>query len=225
MLQSIAVVGLVGGAVAYGMHRLDEGGFETGPRVALLQGDIDVRLHNQGVGQKMIEQYVGLLFLTRLHDRPVDLVVWPENAYPGWHYDIPPQLPLEEIDPAVKVHAARIQADLHDIATHISAEQLVGLTTVVVGEKKKETRYASALLLHKNGSLGERFDKIHRVPFGEYVPLRDWLPFMNALAPYKEDYSISAGSKYTRFPLGDRKFGTLICYEDTDPVPRPAVRP
>ena len=99
----------------------------------------------------------------------------------------------------------------------VRADQLVGLTSVVIGEQNKRTRYGSALLVHKDGTIGERFDKMHRVPFGEYVPFRDVLPFMNALAPYDHDYSIAIGEKFTRFPLGDRRFGTLICYEDTDP--------
>ncbi len=67
---------------------------------------------------------------------------------------------------------------------------------------------------------------MHRVPFGEYVPLRDWLPWMNTLAPYDFDYSISAGREFTRFPLGPYHFGVVICYEDTDPdLARQYVRP
>ncbi|HEX3315141.1 MAG TPA: apolipoprotein N-acyltransferase, partial [Gemmataceae bacterium] len=207
------------GAVVYGSYRLDEGGFEFGPRVAMLQGNIDVRIQSQDakLGARMIEQYVELLHLARRHDRPLDLVVWPENAYPGWFYEIPRQIPLDEVDPAVKVDADNVRVDLQRLAEEANTAQLVGLTTVVVGEKKKRTRYGSALLVHKNGTLGERFDKMHRVPFGEYVPFRDALPFMNALAPYDHDYSISIGEKFTRFTLGDRRFGTLICYEDTDP--------
>jgi apolipoprotein N-acyltransferase len=55
------------------------------------------------------------------------------------------------------------------------------------------------------------------VPFGEYVPLRDWVPWMNKLAPYDFDYSVTPGEQQTRFTLGDYRFGMVICYEDTDP--------
>jgi apolipoprotein N-acyltransferase len=217
VLQTVVVLVLFVSAVGYGTYRLGEGSFETGPRVALLQGNIDVRFGGQGIATKMIEQYVGLLYLTNENRRPVDLVVWPENAYPGWFYDIPKETPLDQIDEEVKTRTRLVRQEIADLARYVPADQLVGLTTIVVGEGKNQTRYGSALLLHKSGEIGERFDKMHRVPFGEYVPLRDWLPFMNALAPYDHDYSISIGDKFTRFPLGDRRFGTLICYEDTDP--------
>jgi apolipoprotein N-acyltransferase len=87
-------------------------------------------------------------------------------------------------------------------------------------------RFNSALLIQPNGREGPRYDKMHRVPFGEYVPLRDWLPWMNQFAPYDFDYSIVPGDEFTRFPLGDHAFGVVICYEDTDPyLARQYVRP
>ncbi len=70
----------------------------------------------------------------------------------------------------------------------------------------------------------ERYDKMHRVPFGEFMPLRDVFPFMNRLAPYDNDYSVAAGEQFTLFPAGEKepgkpfRFGVLICYEDSDPT-------
>src|SRR5262249_38797935 len=67
------------------------------------------------------------------------------------------------------------------------------------------------------GQAAGRYDKIHRVPWGEYVPLRDWLPFLNVFAPYDFDYSIAPGDGFPRFSLGKHRFGVVICYEDSDP--------
>src|SRR5262249_45827692 len=80
-------------------------------------------------------------------------------------------------------------------------------------------RYNSALLVKPGGGeIGGRYDKIHRVPFGEYVPLRDWLPWMDAFAPYENDYSVTAGAGLPRLALGKYRFGVGICFQDTDPV-------
>src|SRR5207302_1073485 len=73
-----------------------------------------------------------------------------------------------------------------------AANLLLGLVShVLVDPNGRIAKYNSALLLNENGSRGERYDKIHRVPFGEYVPFRDWLPWMDTFAPYETDYSIS----------------------------------
>jgi apolipoprotein N-acyltransferase len=93
---------------------------------------------------------------------------------------------------------------------------LVGLNTHYTVEDQTRTRFNSALLIDANGRPVGRYDKIHLVPYGEYVPFRSWLPFMNSLSPYDYDYSMTAGAQYTRFPLGDKFFGVVICYEDTD---------
>ena len=69
----------------------------------------------------------------------------------------------------------------------------------------------SALLLLPGGMYAGRYDKVHRVPWGEYVPLKDWIPAMNFFAPYDHDYRIAPGDEMTRFPLGKYSFGTLIC--------------
>jgi apolipoprotein N-acyltransferase len=88
----------------------------------------------------------------------------------------------------------------------------------------KPYRYNSALLVTPQGRAATRYDKIHRVPFGEYVPLLDWLPFMENFAPYDFPYSIRRGEHLTRLSLSKRgepndkyHFGVLICFEDTDP--------
>jgi apolipoprotein N-acyltransferase len=93
----------------------------------------------------------------------------------------------------------------------------LGLNSQVRDDGQPMRRYNSAVLIRPDGRPAGRYDKMHRVPFGEYVPLRDWLPWMNAFAPYDFDYSIRSGEAWTRFPLGEYRFGVLICYEDTDP--------
>jgi apolipoprotein N-acyltransferase len=81
----------------------------------------------------------------------------------------------------------------------------------------KPRRYNSALLFAADGELQGRYDKMHLVPFGEYVPYRDIFPWMKAFSPYDWDYSVTPGREMTHFQLGEYRFGMLICYEDSDP--------
>src|SRR5262249_89604 len=86
---------------------------------------------------------------------------------------------------------------------------------------KREVPSNTALLVNADGDAVGRYDKMHLVPFGEYVPFRETLPWMQNFTPYKDDYSCRPGVSYTRFELKARDrvftFGCLICYEDSDP--------
>jgi apolipoprotein N-acyltransferase len=86
-------------------------------------------------------------------------------------------------------------------------------------------KYNSAFLYRTNGMQEpQRYDKIHLVPFGEYIPFRDLLPKLNKLilklSPYDYDYQLTHGTQHTIFEIEADKqryrFGVLICYEDTD---------
>ncbi len=86
-------------------------------------------------------------------------------------------------------------------------------------------KYNSAFLYRSNGiQEPRRYDKIHLVPFGEYIPFRDQFPGLNklilSLSPYDYDYHLTRGTQHTVFEIEADKqryrFGVLICYEDTD---------
>jgi apolipoprotein N-acyltransferase len=69
----------------------------------------------------------------------------------------------------------------------------------------------SAVLLDASGRRIFTYDKIHLVPFGEYVPLRRWITFAGRLTADIADFT--PGSIYRVGDLPDGKFGTFICYE------------
>src|SRR5262249_31980908 len=123
-----------------------------------------------------------------------------------------------------------LQRDVRQVAANTGTNILLGLNAWVFGSSGKPRRFNSAVLVSPTSATTTRYDKIHLVPFGEYVPSRDSLPFLKELAPYDFDYSLAAGDELTRFrlPAGGRQytFGVLICYEDSDaPLARDYVKP
>lgn len=225
--QGTLVATLLVAAILYGAWRLDQRDFMPGPRLALLQGNLDQRIRNlasmekpgRSVVDRIYEHYAMLCYLAAGQGVQPDLVVWPETSYPASLYPISPNLPIEKV-PQEWIKDAQVREEwLREYFTRVlpPAEHLIGLNVHYLDDAGKPLRYSSALQVKRGGKIAERFDKMHRVPFGEFVPLRDWLPFMNYLAPYESDYSISPGLHFTRFPLADLHYGCLICYEDTDP--------
>lgn len=74
--------------------------------------------------------------------------------------------------------------------------------------------FNSATVLHEDGTLGEIYDKVFPLYFGEYVPLvdPDWYLKMVPAASY-----INPGTEPVALSEGDYRFGPLICYEDILP--------
>ena len=133
-----------------------------------------------------------------------DLVLWPESALPFY---------LE--------HHPSIQRVLSNLADEGDAYLLIG------GDYRSKTAplqyFNSAYFFTPNSSGWERYDKTHLVPFGEYTPLKKFLPFVSAVVPWEEDFS--AGDELILFTLTRSidgssrvlRLGTLICFEDIFP--------
>jgi apolipoprotein N-acyltransferase len=212
LVQAFVVTALLGGTVGYGYWRMGQERRLPGPRIAILQGNLDQRLRNDSAVSEEAATHVGEHFrdLADLasHYRP-DLIVWPETSWPyAWR---------EEAGKPI----APCQAMAKDMAARWRTHLLIGCNAEDKLEDGSLHRFNTAIAVDAKGRPAGRYDKIHRVPFGEYVPFRESLPFMNKLAPYDFDYSVWPGQSHTRFPLVDAKeknstFGLLICYEDTD---------
>lgn len=71
--------------------------------------------------------------------------------------------------------------------------------------------YNSMLAIDKSGKVVNSYDKSHLVPFGEYVPLKDWLPIQKITAG-ATDYSAGSGPRSLTIG-GLPMVGPLICYE------------
>jgi apolipoprotein N-acyltransferase len=75
--------------------------------------------------------------------------------------------------------------------------------------------YNSALLINQQGSLVSQYDKIRLLPFGEYVPLPQWLPGVGLIRAIVGDFT--PGTNYRLMPVGNVRAGVFICVESAYP--------
>jgi apolipoprotein N-acyltransferase len=93
---------------------------------------------------------------------------------------------------------------------------VVGSTGEAPGSVPQEPLiYNSALIVDPAGRNMGRYDKIHLVPFGEYVPMRRFLFFASKLV--REVGEFARGTERKVFDLGGFKAGVFICYESIFP--------
>lgn len=182
----------------YGFSRLNGGTVATATplRVAVIQGNIpqDVKW-SPAFRDKTIAIYERL---TRDAAKGgVDLVVWPESAIPFFFQDEPEQ-------------ANRIKNMARELSTSMivssPAHELRNGTRVLLN---------SAFMISPSGESMGRSDKIHLVPFGEYVPLGRFFPFISKLVVGIGDFS--PGERALPLTAGKIQVGTLICAEAVFP--------
>jgi apolipoprotein N-acyltransferase len=220
--SSAFVAILLAGSLAYGFMRLNHPEFTPGPRVAAIQGSVP-QGEKMMKGEGSLQQVYGALHMKALKtsDKP-DLIVWPETCFASDWLEVPPgQKATERFANDTKYTETFFEEMFSKVPVTHQRPVLLGLTGYE-WEDGKEWRYNSALFITGHGTKIGRYDKMHLVPFGEYVPLKETFPFMQNLTPYDKDYSCRPGEHWTRFPLitadGRRfTFACLICYEDSDP--------
>jgi apolipoprotein N-acyltransferase len=220
---SIWTAALVIGTVVYGVMKLDHEPYAEGPHVALLQGSVDQDVKNTK-GSQLGDTYYGLYKQSVSGDAKPDLVVWPETCGPYiWFQpnddDTVGNWDWSKVTPEFRRAAnANLGGMLQE---HLPVTTLYGQTGIV-WDGEKPVKYNSAVAISPRREFLGRYDKIHLVPLGEYVPLRETLPFIARFTPYEDDYSCKPGESWKKFPLAcaDGRaftFGCLICYEDSDP--------
>jgi apolipoprotein N-acyltransferase len=123
-----------------------------------------------------------------------DLTVWPESPAPFVEED------------------ARFQQALKSITQEAHAPLVVGSIGADYFEDDHAWRYYnSALVMGADGAFVGRYDKIHLVPFGEFVPFRGLLFFARKLTGSVSEFS--RGDQRKVFLLNGRRYGVFICYE------------
>ena len=128
-----------------------------------------------------------------------DLVAWPESP-----------APFDEMDP-------RFQLALKQIATTVQAPLIVGNIGWTLDAPAQEWHYYnSALVVASDGARVGRYDKIHLVPFGEYIPFQNLLTFARKLTGRVSKFTRGDGPKVFLLPTANgehHRYGVFICYE------------
>lgn len=221
----------------YGVFRLQQPVCQDpGPVISLVQGNFTPELKQNATLAMSRYRVHDALTQSARSARP-DLIVWPETMFP-WaersvdegvtDQQILDQLPLELVRGTgsntdaltIPFRNNEVRNSLAEQSMSMGSAMMIGLEAVVAG--KSSTRvYNSAAFLRPDLGYSGRYDKIHRVVFGEYIPLRNLMPWLQDLTPFGAGFGIEAGEDVKLFEYGPWSFAPLICFEDTVP---PLVR-
>ncbi|PIU41817.1 MAG: apolipoprotein N-acyltransferase [Candidatus Omnitrophica bacterium CG07_land_8_20_14_0_80_42_15] len=188
--------------LGYGYSKLNKSESGIPLKISVVQGNISQH-------QKWDENYTDFIFgryyvLTKeaALDKP-DLIIWPETSFPGYFGA------EKELTDKMKT-----------LVSEVKIPVLFGAPT---------NDHNSAFLIYKTGEVTQQYNKIHLVPFGEYVPLEKWLGFVHNIAPSPIG-GFKAGTEYTIFSLPSAThslkpktrnlstgFSVLVCFEDIFP--------
>ena len=185
-------------AIIYGSVRIKQvdAAFAHQPeiKVGIVQGNI-----NQG--EKWDPEFFWSTLVRHIElskdllKQPKDLIVWPEASVTTYFN--------ESWDKKDKVLESLSLFDAYFLFGSISKETVGG---------KKHFFNSAFMLSPKGASLLGRYDKIHLVPFGEYVPMQKVLFWVDAIAKGNAGDS-TPGGKIVLFNTGKYKLGCVICYE------------
>ncbi|MFN9037646.1 MAG: apolipoprotein N-acyltransferase, partial [Planctomyces sp.] len=233
LVPTATAVTVLCACLVYGAIRAEgPSAFPPGPVVSLIQGNFTPELKHDA--QLVLSRFRihNVLMQSSIRLQP-DLVVWPETMFP-WpersvaegvtDQQILAQAPLDVLrdygnESALLVEPfrnAEVQKSLAGHSQGLGAALMIGLEALVADHNRTRVFNSAAFVRPDVGYVG-RYDKIHRVVFGEYIPLKDLLPWLSELTPFGAGFGIDAGADVRLFEYGGWRMSPLICFEDTVP--------
>ena len=187
---------IVSGLLLYGsiqMRAVDRQAEQLpGLRVGLVQGNIDQSVKwDESFQRETLSIYERLS--RKVSEHKPELIIWPETATPFFFQDAKEYQPL-----------------ILEIPEETHAFLLFGSPSYRF-ERGKANHYNSAYLVSTSGEITGKYDKIHLVPFGEYIPLSNLLFFIGSLGEGIGNFK--PGREFFNFSLPQGQFGVLICFE------------
>ncbi|MEN6457995.1 MAG: apolipoprotein N-acyltransferase [Thermoguttaceae bacterium] len=227
---AVTAAAVLAAVLLYGHLRMAGDLGEPGPRIALIQGSIDIKMrYDEHMRGDVFRQYYELSRKAVEEYGKVDLVVWPETMFlePLVTFDADARRPAEfqgsesDFRQWLPQIAERNRSLMAETARRIGAPLLLGVdSTHFTADGPRCCN--SAAHVGRDGRLLGRYDKIHLVPFGEYVPLADRWPWLQRLTPLP--ISVTAGRQPVAFDVdagGNHgrawRIAPNICYETVLP--------
>ena len=190
-------------ALGFGYHRLGALCYEEGPtlKVGIVQGNFsqDLKWKTDRFRQTT-ERYVRLTRELAAGAR-MDLVVFPETA-----------LPFFFRAPRFADHYRQVV----DLARQIHTPILVGSLDVERSAGQRQV-YNRAFLVDADGDIVGTADKVHLVPFGEYLPLPFLFQYLEGLTRESGAFAHGEAHATLSLPAADVDFGVFICFESIFP--------
>lgn len=179
-------------------------------RIGLVQGDISQRRNASTMqAEEALDIYLDLTrkLLARTDIAKPDVVVWPETAVP---------YPFKGAGDV----CARFRSGVHEIVQKNRLPMFFGTIDYALspdGDSGRDGITNSALLISPEFREAARYDKIHRVPFGEYIPFRSFLPgFLIRVIDMNRD--LVPGRNLAPVEIAPQvRAGVAICFESVFP--------
>ena len=130
----------------------------------------------------------------------LDLIVWPESPAPFF-----------TSDPLFRDPVSQMARTAHSWVV----TGAIGTTSARQNGTSSSQVFNSAALVSPSGEWTARYDKVHLVPFGEYLPFPKLFAFAGGLT--KEVGEFEAGTSRAPLVAGDKRLGVFICYESVFP--------
>ena len=212
----LPALALPAAALFYGHERMGGDSGKAGPRIALIQGSVDIKFESDPapVRERIFSEYCDLSRQALERDHRIELIVWPESMFPwGWL----------TVDPGAKKPASYTRSDadmqrdvesgpaaMAQLAKQLGVPLLLGVSRFHFGADG-ERCYNSAAYVGRDGALLGRYDKMHLVMFGEYTPFVEYCPWLRHFTPLTG--SAAAGDQPVAFDVAGVRLLPSICYE------------
>ena len=193
ILGFIMLFVLMASSLGYGFWRLGQSRPGHMIKASVVQGSIEQDKKWDPEFQKYVIDTYTSMSREAVRSSP-DLIIWPETSVPFFFGD----------DKKNTEQVVEFQKTLN---THL----LFGSVMTKKIADKQQFLTNSVIMLDKQGKLTYQYDKIHMVPFGEYVPLRRVLFFVEKLVAGIGDYV--PGNQYIKAETEFGSFASLVCYE------------